>query len=69
MMSGYTPSTFDNCPRFLTHLRLIRIGPMQGQAAHFYRYAPTKIQYAVDCYINETRRVCRVLDTHLAKSE
>nr|AIL25474.1 Ure2p2 [Exophiala pisciphila] len=45
------------------------IGPMHGQAAHFYRYAPTKIQYGIDRYINETRRLYRVLDTELAKSK
>lgn len=41
---------------------------MQGQAAHFYRYAPNKIQYGIDRYINETRRLYRVLDTQIAKS-
>ena len=44
------------------------VGPMQGQANHFHRYAPEKIQYGVDRYINETRRLYRVLDTHLEKS-
>lgn len=42
---------------------------MHGQAAHFYRYAPTKIQYGIDRYINETRRLYRVIDTELAKSK
>ena len=42
---------------------------MQGQAAHFHRYAPTKIQYAIDRYANETRRLYRVLDTQLAQSK
>lgn len=41
---------------------------MQGQAAHFYRYAPTKIQYAIDRYVTETKRLYKVLDTQLAKS-
>ena len=40
---------------------------MQGQANHFYRYAPEKIQYGIDRYINESRRLYRVLDTHLSK--
>jgi glutathione S-transferase len=39
---------------------------MQGQANHFFRYAPEKIQYGIDRYINESRRLYRVLDTHLA---
>jgi len=41
---------------------------MQGQANHFSRYAPEKIQYGIDRYQNETRRLYRVLDTHLQKS-
>jgi GST-like protein len=42
------------------------IGPMFGQAGHFRRYAPEKIPYAIDRYTNESRRLCRVLDTRLA---
>ena len=42
---------------------------MQGQANHFFRYAPEKIQYGIDRYINETRRLYRVLDTHLENSK
>ncbi|RMZ86526.1 hypothetical protein DV736_g6254, partial [Chaetothyriales sp. CBS 134916] len=45
------------------------VGPMQGQANHFSRYAPEKIQYGIDRYINETRRLYRVLDTQLAESK
>lgn len=41
---------------------------MQGQANHFFRYAPEKIKYGIDRYINESRRLYRVLDTHLSKS-
>lgn len=48
---------------------ILGIGPMHGQAARFYRYAPTKIQYGIDRYINETRRLYRVIDTELAKSK
>ncbi|KAH8174375.1 glutathione S-transferase [Sarocladium implicatum] len=44
------------------------LGPMQGQANHFKRYAPEKIEYGINRYVNETRRLHRVLDTHLAKS-
>ena len=42
---------------------------MQGQANHFYRYAPEKIQYGINRYINESRRLYRVLDTHLSRSK
>ena len=41
---------------------------MQGQANHFNRYAPERIEYGVNRYINETRRLYRVLNTHLEKS-
>lgn len=42
---------------------------MQGQSNHFFRYAPEKIQYGIDRYRNESRRLYRVLDTHLGKSK
>jgi len=41
------------------------IGPMQGQANHFFRYAPEKIQYGIDRYINETKRLYGVLELAL----
>ncbi|KAL8816420.1 MAG: hypothetical protein Q9223_004560 [Gallowayella weberi] len=41
------------------------VGPMQGQANLFFRYAPEKIPYAINRYQNETRRLYRVLDQHL----
>ncbi|GJN82012.1 hypothetical protein PLIIFM63780_005548 [Purpureocillium lilacinum] len=44
------------------------LGAMQGQANHFKRYAPEKIQYGIDRYVNETRRLYRTMDTHLGKS-
>ncbi|KAI9816620.1 MAG: hypothetical protein M1827_001753 [Pycnora praestabilis] len=43
------------------------IGPMQGQANHFYRYAPEKIQYGIDRYRNETYRLYQVLEDRLAQ--
>lgn len=45
------------------------IGPMQGQAHVFYRYASEKIPYAIERYQKETRRLYGVLDTQLAKNE
>ncbi|AHX15291.1 glutathione S-transferase [Dyella jiangningensis] len=41
------------------------LGPMLGQNHHFNRYAPEKIPYAIDRYINETRRLYGVLDRRL----
>lgn len=45
------------------------IGPMQGQANVFFRYAPEKIPYAIERYQNETARLYRVLDQRLADRE
>ncbi|KAH8198604.1 hypothetical protein TruAng_007236 [Truncatella angustata] len=45
------------------------LGPMQGQLNHFNRYAPEKIPYAINRYMNETRRLFRTLDTALKESE
>jgi glutathione S-transferase len=45
------------------------VGPMQGQAHHFNRYAPEHIEYGVKRYTNETRRLYNVLDKHLAASK
>ena len=44
------------------------IGPMLGQAHHFRIYAPQKIDYAIERYTNEARRLYGVLDRRLAKS-
>ena len=41
------------------------VGPMQGQAHVFYRYAPEKIKYAIERYQRETMRLYTVLDTQL----
>ncbi len=45
------------------------IGPMQGQAHVFYRYAPEKILYAIERYQRETKRLYKVLDTRLKDNE
>ncbi|MEG3116645.1 glutathione binding-like protein [Salinicola sp. 4072] len=41
------------------------LGPMAGQNHHFRNYAPKKIDYAIERYINETSRLYRVLDKQL----
>ncbi|KAF4554205.1 Glutathione S-transferase-like protein 19 [Elsinoe fawcettii] len=43
------------------------IGPMQGQANHFHRYAPEKIPYAINRYQTETKRLYSVLEDRLQK--
>ena len=45
------------------------IGPMQGQANVFFRYAQEKITYAIHRYQNETRRLYQVLDRRLGEAE
>lgn len=45
------------------------VGPMQGQSNHFLRYAPERIEYAIDRFREETRRLYRVLDLRLAEQE
>lgn len=41
------------------------LGPMQGQANHFYRYAPTRMEYAINRYQTETKRLYQVLEERL----
>ena len=41
------------------------LGPMAGQNHHFARYAPEKIPYAIDRYVNETNRLYGVLNRRL----
>lgn len=40
-----------------------------GGFGHFYAYAPVKIEYAVNRFALETKRLLDVLDQHLAKNE
>jgi GST-like protein len=40
-----------------------------GGFGHFYAYAPTKIEYAIDRFAMETKRLFDVLDKHLAENE
>jgi GST-like protein len=45
------------------------LGPMAGQNHHFAIYAPEKIRYAIDRYVNETNRLYAVLNKRLADRE
>jgi len=42
------------------------LGPMAGQNHHFGVYAPEKLPYAINRYVNETNRLYGVLDRRLA---
>jgi GSH-dependent disulfide-bond oxidoreductase len=44
------------------------VGPMLGQNHHFRAYAPEKLEYAIDRYTNEARRIYGVIDRRLAQS-
>ena len=45
------------------------VGPLLGQTAHFRRYAPEKIDYAIDRYTNEAGRIYGVIDRRLQDHE
>lgn len=43
-------------------------GPMLGQAHHFRLYAPERIEYAINRYSNEAKRLYGVIDKRLAQA-
>ncbi|WP_431286978.1 glutathione binding-like protein [Roseateles chitinivorans] len=45
------------------------VGPMLGQTHHFRMYAPEKIEYAIDRYTNEAKRLYGVIDRRLAHTK
>jgi GST-like protein len=45
------------------------VGPMLGQTHHFRIYAPEKIDYAINRYTNEAKRLYGVMDKRLARSK
>jgi GST-like protein len=44
------------------------VGPMLGQAHHFRVYAPEKIDYAINRYTNETKRLYGVIEKQLSQA-
>ncbi len=44
------------------------VGPMLGQAHHFRIYAPEKIEYAINRYTNEAKRLYNVMDRRLGEA-
>ncbi|MFT4089252.1 MAG: glutathione binding-like protein [Asticcacaulis sp.] len=44
------------------------LGPMFGQLGHFAVFAPEKIPYAINRYLEEAKRLLKVLDTQLSKN-
>jgi GSH-dependent disulfide-bond oxidoreductase len=45
------------------------VGPMFGQSNHFSHYAVDKIPYAIDRYVNESKRLYGVIDKRLGDVE
>lgn len=44
------------------------VGPMLGQNHHFRQYAPEKIDYAINRYTNEAKRLYGVIDKQLSSN-
>ena len=44
------------------------LGPMAGQAHHFLRYAPQKVEYAMHRFHTEVTRLYKVMEKQLAKT-
>ena len=44
------------------------VGPLLGQAHHFRQYAPEKVEYAVNRYTNEAKRLYGVIDRRLSQT-
>lgn len=51
------------------HWQMGGLGPMAGQNHHFVQYAPERIPYAMERYINETHRLYGVLNRRLGDRE
>jgi len=49
--------------------QMANLGPMLGQNHHFKQYAPEKLPYAIERYVNETERLYGVLDERLEDRE
>ena len=48
--------------------QMASVGPMLGQAHHFRVYAPEKLEYAINRYTNEAKRIYNVIDKQLSQT-
>jgi len=48
--------------------QMASVGPMLGQAHHFRVYAPEKLEYAINRYTNEAKRIYNVIEKQLSQS-
>ena len=46
--------------------QMANVGPMFGQAGHFTLYSKEKVQYGIDRYTQEAKRILGVMDRQLA---
>ena len=67
-LMGSNPSQRSLCQQWLM-FQVGGVGPMQGQANVFFRYAPQRIPYAIERYQREVRRLYEVLDRRLGQAE
>ncbi|PZM08608.1 glutathione S-transferase N-terminal domain-containing protein [Rhizobium tubonense] len=49
--------------------QMANLGPMAGQANHFRNYSEQRIDYAIQRYTDEVRRLYRVMDQRLAREQ
>ena len=49
--------------------QVANVGPMFGQCGHFLQYAPEKVEYGIDRYQTETKRLYRVMDKKLGDTK
>ena len=49
--------------------QMASVGPMLGQAHHFRLYAPEKLEYAINRYTNEAKRIYNVIDKRLSEAK
>jgi GST-like protein len=49
--------------------QMANVGPMFGQANHFNTKTPEKIPYAIDRYVKEATRICKVMEKRLGEVE
>ena len=49
--------------------QVANVGPMFGQCGHFLQYAPERVDYGIDRYQTETKRIYRVMDKKLGDTK
>ncbi len=49
--------------------QVANVGPMFGQCGHFLQYAPKKVEYGINRYQTETKRLYRVMDKKLGDTQ